>query len=143
MMKQYTRREVLDEAKELAAMLANTEEIERFKQVEAKINKNEKVQSLISRIKRLQKQAVNLQAYEKTEALNKVETEIDNIQDELDSIPIVQEFKEIQVVVNDVLQLVSGTIAREVTNQVIKDTDGDLLAGETGSKSKNKTTCGN
>ena len=141
-MTQYTRQEVLKEAKELASMLAKTEEIERFKQIEAKINDNEKVQRLISRIKTLQKQAVNLQAYEKTEALNKVETEIDNVQEELDSIPIVQEFKEIQVIVNDVLQLVSGTIAREVTNQVIVDTDGDLLSGETGSKAKNKTSCG-
>src|SRR5690625_4457759 len=142
-MKQYTRQEVLTEAKQLAEMLSKTEEIERIKVVEAKINANQKVQRLISRIKRLQKQAVNLQAYEKTEALKKVETEIDTIQDELDSIPIVQEFKEIQGVVNDVLQLVSGTIAREVTNQVIKDTDGDLLAGKTGSQSKNQTTCGN
>lgn len=141
-MTQYTRQQVLNEAKELAAMLAQTEEIERFKQLEAKINENEKVQRLISRIKTLQKQAVNLQAYEKTEALKKVETEIDNVQNELDGIPIVQEFKEIQVVVNDVLQLVSGTIAREVTDHVIRDTGGDLLSGETGSKVKNKTSCG-
>lgn len=141
-MVEYTRDQVLTEAKELASMLAKTEEIERFKQVEAKINQNEKVQKLISRIKTLQKQAVNLQAYEKTEALKKVEAEIDRVQEEIDSIPVVQEFQEIQVVVNDVLQLVSGTIAREVTNHVIKDTDGDLLAGETGSKTKNnKTSC--
>src|SRR5690625_1059894 len=139
-MKQYTRQEVLTEAKQLAEMLSKTEEIERFKVVEAKINANQKVQRLISRIKRLQKQAVNLQAYEKTEALKKVETEIDTVQDELDAIPIVQEFKEIQRVVNDVLQLVSGTIAREVTNHVIKDTDGDLLTGETSTKVKNVTS---
>src|SRR5690625_3411287 len=140
-MKVYTRKEVLDEAKQLATMLAKTEEIERFKQLEAKINSNEKVQRLISRIKSLQKQAVNLQAYDKKEALKKVEAEIDRVQDELDRIPIVQEFKEIQGVVNDVLQLVSGTIAREVTNHVIKDTDGDLLKGETGSKIKNGSSC--
>lgn len=140
-MKVYSREEVLNEAKQLAAMLSKTEEIERFKQVEAKINENEKVQRLISRIKALQKQAVNLQAYEKTEALNKVEAEMDLLQEELDNIPIVAEFKEIQGVVNDVLQLVSGTIAREVTNHVIKDTGGDMLAGETGSKTKNKSSC--
>lgn len=140
-MKQYTRQEVLTEAKELAAMLAKTEEIERFKEVEAKINANEKIQRLIKRIKTLQKSAVNLQAYEKTAALKKVEDEIENCQTELDNIPIVQEFQEIQVIVNDILQLVSGTIAREVTNHVIKDTDGDLLTGETGSKAQNKTAC--
>jgi cell fate (sporulation/competence/biofilm development) regulator YmcA (YheA/YmcA/DUF963 family) len=134
----YTRTEVLTEAKALAEKLAHTEEIERFKQVEAKINENQKIQRMISQIKTLQKSAVNLQAYDKQEALKKVETEIDKVQNELDSIPIVQEFKEIQVVVNDVLQLVSGTIAREVTNHVIRDTNGDLLAGETGSKANNK-----
>ncbi|UJL48002.1 RicAFT regulatory complex protein RicA family protein [Virgibacillus sp. NKC19-16] len=138
-MAEYTRAQVLEEAKKLADMLASTEEIDRFKQVEAKINDNKKVQQLIKKIKTLQKQAVNFQAYEKKEALKKVEAEIDRLQEEIDGIPVVQEFKETQVVVNDVLQLVSGTIAREVTNNVIESTGGDILAGETGSKAKNST----
>lgn len=133
-MSEYTRKEVLDEARKLATMLANTEEIDRFKQVEAKINDNEKVQKLISNIKILQKQAVNLQAYEKKAALEKVEVEIDRLQAEIDDIPVVQEFKEIQVVVNDILQLVTGTIAREVTNNVIEATGGDVLQGKTGTE---------
>lgn len=131
-MAKYNRTEILDEARSLANMLAHTEEIERFKQVEAKINNNNKVQQLISRIKTLQKQAVNFQAYEKKEALNKVEAEIDRLQEEIDNIPVVQEFKEIQIIVNDILQLVSGTIAREVTNHVIEATGGDVLQGKTG-----------
>lgn len=64
-MAEYTRTQILEEAKKLADMLANTEEIDRFKQVEAKINENKKVQKLIQKIKTLQKQAVNFQAYEK------------------------------------------------------------------------------
>ncbi|BAC13585.1 hypothetical conserved protein [Oceanobacillus iheyensis HTE831] len=140
-MTEYTRKEVLDEAKKLANMLASTEEIDRFKQVEAKLNENKKVQSLIQKIKTLQKQAVNFQAYEKREALKRVEEEIDRLQAEIDDIPVVQEFKETQIVVNDVLQLVSKTIAREVTNEVIESTGGDILAGETGSKAKNKSGC--
>lgn len=140
-MAEYTRTEVMDQAKKLANMLANTDEIDRFKQVEAKINGNQKVQQLITKIKTLQKQAVNFQAYEKKEALKRVEEEIDRLQEEIDSIPVVQEFKESQVNVNDVLQLVTGTIAREVTNEVIESTGGDLLSGETGSKLKNGSTC--
>src|SRR5699024_2397886 len=38
MMAEYTRKEVLDEARHLASMLSNIEEINRFKEVEAKIN---------------------------------------------------------------------------------------------------------
>ncbi|WP_010649194.1 RicAFT regulatory complex protein RicA family protein [Oceanobacillus massiliensis] len=140
-MTEYNRKEILDEAKKLASMLAGTEEIDRFKQVEAKINENKKVQSLIQKIKTLQKQAVNFQAYDKKEALKRIEEEIDRLQAEIDDIPVVQEFKETQIVVNDVLQLVSKTIAREVTNQVIESTDGDLLAGETGSKAQNQSGC--
>ncbi|MEW9676642.1 RicAFT regulatory complex protein RicA family protein [Lentibacillus sp. L22] len=140
-MAEYTRSQVLDQAKKLANMLASTEEIDRFKQVEAKINENQKVQQLITRIKALQKQAVNFQAYEKKEALKKVEAEIDRLQQEIDAIPVVQEFKETQIVVNDVLQLVTGTIAREVTNEVIESTGGDLLSGETGSKVRNSPAC--
>ncbi|MDL4838989.1 RicAFT regulatory complex protein RicA family protein [Aquibacillus rhizosphaerae] len=133
-MAQYTRKEVIEEAHKLAKMVADIEEIDRFKQIEAKLNENQKIQIIIKKIKALQKQAVNFQAYGKHEALKKVEAEIDRLQTEIDEIPIVQEFKDTQVVINDILQLVSNTIAREVTNEVIRSTDGDLLAGETGSK---------
>ncbi|MFD1387864.1 YlbF family regulator [Oceanobacillus sp. FSL W7-1293] len=140
-MAMYERKEVLDEARKLAAMLSNTEEIERFKQVEAKLNGNKKVQSLIKKIKTLQKQAVNFQAYDKKEALQRIEQEIDRLQNEIDEIPVVQEFKETQIVVNDVLQLVSKTISRTVTNDIIESTGGDVLKGETGSQTQNSSSC--
>ncbi|WP_026907559.1 RicAFT regulatory complex protein RicA family protein [Paucisalibacillus globulus] len=140
-MAEYTRTQVLEEARKLAEMLAGTEEIDRFRQVEAKLNENQKVTKLIQKIKTLQKQAVNFQAYEKREALKRIEEEIDRLQAEVDEIPIVQEFKETQIVVNDVLQLVSGTIAREVTNKVIEATGGDPLSGKTASADKNSVGC--
>ncbi|MFD1066297.1 RicAFT regulatory complex protein RicA family protein [Oceanobacillus locisalsi] len=142
-MAMYERKEVLDEARKLAAMLGSTEEIERFKEVEAKLNANQKVQSLIQKIKTLQKQAVNFQAYDKKEALQRIEQEIDRLQGEIDEIPVVQEFKESQIVVNDVLQLVSKTISRTVTNDIIESTGGDVLKGETGSQSQNSSSCAN
>ncbi|SRR5690554_4313901 len=132
-MAKYTRKEVIEEAKELARKLANIEEIDRFKQLEVKINQNTKIQSLIKKIKAAQKQAVNLQHYGKEEALKKVEDQIDRLQEELDEIPIVQEFKESQVVVNDLLQRVTNTIANEITDEIVRSTGGDVLKGETGS----------
>ncbi|KAB8138808.1 hypothetical protein F9U64_04095 [Gracilibacillus oryzae] len=132
-MAKYTRSEVMAEAHNLAKMMANIEEIDRFKQLEAKLNENNKIQATIKKIKALQKQAVNFQAYGKEEALQRVEKEIDRLQAEIDEIPVVQEFKESQVVINDLLQLVSNTIAREITNEVIRSTEGDVLAGKTGS----------
>lgn len=135
---QYTRQEVIDEAKRLAEMLANTEEIDRFKALEAKVNQSEKIQSHIKKIKALQKQVVNLQAYGKKEALSRVEKELERLQTELDEIPVVSEFKEIQVTVNNVLQLVSTTISREVTNHIIRATGGNVLEGRTGKEVPNE-----
>ncbi|WP_101843957.1 RicAFT regulatory complex protein RicA family protein [Halobacillus sp. Marseille-P3879] len=138
-MAQYTRKQVVDEAHKLAKMIADIEEIDRFKQIEAKLNENQKVQSHIKKIKALQKQAVNFQAYGKTEALERIEKEIDRLQDELDAIPIVAEFKDTQMVINDILQMISSTISREVTNEVIRSTGGDVLSGETGTKKENSS----
>ncbi|MDQ0159019.1 RicAFT regulatory complex protein RicA family protein [Alkalibacillus salilacus] len=135
-MAQYSRQEVIQEAKDLAVKLSKIEEIERFKQLEVKLNQNNKVQSYIKKIKALQKQAVNLQHYEKSEAQKRVEEELDRLQQELDEIPVVQEFKETQVVVNDILQRVSKTIAEEVTNEIIRATGGNVLKGETGKELK-------
>ncbi|MRG85321.1 RicAFT regulatory complex protein RicA family protein [Salinibacillus xinjiangensis] len=140
-MAEYTRKQVVDEANKLANMLANIEEIDRFKQIEEKLNNNERVQSLIRRIKAMQKQAVNLQHYGKKEAQEKAEKELDRMQAELDEIPIVAEFKEIQVTINDILQMISGTIAREVTNEIIRSTGGDVLTGQTKAQKENDQSC--
>ncbi|RAK23452.1 cell fate (sporulation/competence/biofilm development) regulator YmcA (YheA/YmcA/DUF963 family) [Anoxybacillus vitaminiphilus] len=136
-MAKYTKDDIVARAKELAKMIAETEEVDFFKKAEEKINQNEKVRSMINKIKSLQKQAVNLQHYGKHEALKKVEAEIDEIYEELSQIPIVEEFKQSQIEVNDLLQLVASTISKTVTDEIITSTGGDLLRGETGSQMKN------
>ncbi|WP_078595670.1 RicAFT regulatory complex protein RicA family protein [Evansella clarkii] len=127
----YSKQEVVDRAKELAKMIAETEEVDFFKRAELQINEHLKVQEIIGKIKSEQKEAVNLQHYQKTEALKAVEEKIDALQDELDSIPLVKEFKQSQQEVNNLLQLVSSTISNTVTNEIIKSTGGDLLKGTT------------
>src|SRR5690606_34109395 len=54
-----------------------------------------------------------------------------------DEIPIVQEFKQSQIEVNNLLQLVSSAISNKVTDEILISTGGDLLTGETGSQLKN------
>lgn len=137
-MAKYTKDEIVARASELAKMMAETEEVEFFKQAEAQIHENEKVRNLISEIKGLQKQAVNLHHYGKPEALKRTEDKIASIEAELDSIPVVQQFKESQGDVNDLLQLVASTISNQVTDEIITSTGGNLLSGETGAEIKNK-----
>lgn len=136
-MAKYTKDEIVERAKELAKMIAETEEVDFFKRAEAQINENEKIRATISNIKGLQKQAVNLQHFGKKEALKKTDDKITALQNELDEIPIVQEFKQSQIEVNELLQLVANTISNKVTDEIIVSTGGNLLSGETGSQIKN------
>ncbi|MFO1445988.1 RicAFT regulatory complex protein RicA family protein [Bacillus sp. Bva_UNVM-123] len=136
-MAKFTKDEIVARANELAQMIAETEEVDFFKRAEAQINENEKVRATISNIKGLQKQAVNLQHFGKKEALKKTEDKITALETELDELPIVQEFKQSQIEVNELLQLVANTISNKVTDEIITSTGGNLLSGETGSQIKN------
>lgn len=135
--KLYTKDEIVEKAKEIAHMIANTEQVEFFKKAEAQINENQFVREKIASLKTLQKQAVNFQHLGKERALKLVEGKIEAIEKEIDELPIVQEFKQSQFEVNNLLQLVSNAIANSVTDEVIESTGGDVLKGETGSKVKN------
>lgn len=137
--KLYTKDDIIAKSKEIANMIANTEEVEFYKRAEAQINENTKIRENIASLKSLQKQAVNFQQYGKEKALKIIEEKIEKIQNEIDEVPIVQEFKQSQYEVNNLLQLVSNTIANNVTNEIITSTGGDLRRGETGSYVKATT----
>ena len=137
MTKIYTTDEIVSKAKELAHMIANTEEVEFFKEAEEKINENQFVREKIASLKTLQKSAVNFEALGKERGLKVIEERIEGIEKEIDELPIVQEFKRSQFEVNQLLQLVSNAIANAVTDEVIESTGGDVLKGETGSKVRN------
>lgn len=138
-MVKFTKDDIVARARELAQMIAEMEEVAFFKRAEAQIHENEKVRATISNIKGLQKQAVNLQHFGKKEALKKTEDKIIALENELDEIPVVQEFKQSQIEVNELLQLVANTISNTVTDEVITSTGGDLLSGETGAHIKNSS----
>ncbi|KGR76222.1 RicAFT regulatory complex protein RicA family protein [Ureibacillus manganicus] len=135
--KLYTKEEIVEKAKEIAHMIANTEQVDFFKKAEAQINDNQFVREKIASLKTLQKQAVNFQHLGKERALKLIEEKIEKIEQEIDELPIVQEFKQSQYEVNNLLQLVSNAIANSVTDEVIESTGGDVLKGETGSKVRN------
>ncbi|WP_432359218.1 RicAFT regulatory complex protein RicA family protein [Sporosarcina sp. UB5] len=137
MEKLYTKEEIIEKAREIAHMIANTEQVEFFKRAEEQINENQKIREKIASLRSLQTQAVNFQMYEKERALAIIEGKIDKIQEEIDDVPIVQEFKQSQLDVNELLQLVSNTIANSVTDEIIESTGGDIRRGKTGSYVKN------
>jgi len=113
------KEDVQAKARELADMMAQSEEVAHYRRAEAKINKHERVQQLIAAIKKKQKEAV---AFEKTfnnpEMVKKIEAEISELQDELDSIPIVTEFQQSQTDINYLLQLVINIVRDTLTEKI-------------------------
>ncbi|WP_404409302.1 RicAFT regulatory complex protein RicA family protein [Jeotgalibacillus malaysiensis] len=137
MEKRYTKKEIIARAKELAQMITETEEVDFFKRAEAQIQENQKIREKIASLRSLQKQAVNFQHYGKHEALKMIEAKIEKVENEIDEIPIVQEFKQSQTEVNDLLQMVANTVSNTVTDEIIRQTGGDIMKGETGAQVKN------
>lgn len=137
MEKMVTRDEIVKQAEKLAFLIAQSEEVDFFKKAEAQVNSNDKVQQLINAIKLFQKHAVQYEHYEKKNALDDAEHKLENLQQELDEIPIVQEFKQSQLEVNDLLQMITSIISNTVTDQIILATGGDPLSGKTGSANQN------
>ncbi|CEA04613.1 hypothetical protein BN1050_02050 [Metalysinibacillus saudimassiliensis] len=139
MTKQYTKDDLIIKAREIAHMIANTEQVEIFKAAEAKINENQEVREKIESLKALQKQAVNFEHLGKERGVKIIESKIEQIENEINEVPVVQQFKMTQMDVNELLQLVSNTIANHVTNEIVESTGGDVLRGETGSYVENKS----
>lgn len=133
--KLYTQKDILDKARELATMMSLTKEVDFYKRAEAQIKLNERVQDLIQELKQKQKQVVMFESMNKKELVQKLEAELDQLHEQLDEIPVVSEFKQSQVDVNDLLQMVTNVITNAVSERIILDTGGDPLKGETGSPS--------
>ncbi len=117
------REDILEKARELAGLLATSNEVRFFQQAEKQIAGNDHIQTLISAIKKKQKEIVAFESFENKKMVEKIEKEIDELQDQLDAIPIVSQFKQSQEDINYLLQLVMG---------VIRDTISDTIRVEQG-----------
>ncbi|UUZ95651.1 YlbF family regulator [Paenibacillus sp. P25] len=112
------REDILAKAKELAELLSTSREVEFFQQAERQINNNDHIQTLISAIKKKQKEIVAFEQFENQQMVKKIEKEIEELQDELDSIPIVSEFKQSQEDINYLLQLIMSVIRDTISEKI-------------------------
>lgn len=118
------REDIMAKAKELADLISTSDEVEVYQKAEQQIQHHERVQSLISQIKKKQKEVVAFETTFKNEAMvKKIEAEMAALEEELDSIPIVNEFRQTQHDINYLLQLIIS---------VVKDRLSEKIAVETG-----------
>ncbi|MBW5444489.1 hypothetical protein GE107_00225 [Cohnella sp. CFH 77786] len=113
------REDILARARELAHLITTTEEVSLFQRAEKLIQANEKVQGLIAQMKKKQKELVAFETTFKNEQMvEKIQKEIDALQDELDEMPVVQQFQQSQVDVNYLLQSIVSIIRDTVAEKI-------------------------
>ncbi|WP_124727486.1 RicAFT regulatory complex protein RicA family protein [Staphylospora marina] len=120
---------VLEKARRLARNLQNSQEISRFRIAERQVNESPTVQETIREIKRKQKELVHANHYGKTEYARMLRGELDRLNQKLDDLPIVREYRQAQVEVNDLLQTIQRVIADTVAKTVRVETGGDSPGG--------------
>jgi len=117
------REEIIEKARELAAIISRSEEAEIFRKAEEKIGKSEHVQGLIKAIKKKQKEIVGFEALGNKKMAAKIEQEIAVLQEELDGIPLVREYQQMQVELNELLQTTVGAVKDTVSARIELERD--------------------
>ncbi|OYD09534.1 RicAFT regulatory complex protein RicA family protein [Paludifilum halophilum] len=124
---------VLVHAAQLGRRLLETEEIQRFRSAEEQIQNSRRVNGLIEEIKRKQKELVHAKHYQKHEYIRQLEADLDRLHREMDELPIVREYQQTQVEVNDLLQTLQSIVAGAVSERLDVETGGDVGGGGCGS----------
>jgi cell fate (sporulation/competence/biofilm development) regulator YmcA (YheA/YmcA/DUF963 family) len=113
------REDIMNKAKELAALISTSDEVHIFKHAETLVDQNERVQTLISAIKKKQKEVVAFETtFKNSDMVQKIESEMQELQDELDGIPIVQQFQQTQHDINYLLQLVISIVKESLSEKI-------------------------
>ncbi|WP_106765992.1 RicAFT regulatory complex protein RicA family protein [Paenibacillus faecalis] len=120
------QKDIMSKAEELAELISSSEEVKMFQQAEEKIRHHKHVQELIKTMKKKQKEIVAFESFQNKEMVEKIEREIEDLQDELDQIPLVAEFQQSQSDINYLLQLVVSVIHDTVSQKINVETGKDV-----------------
>ncbi|WP_166237809.1 RicAFT regulatory complex protein RicA family protein [Paenibacillus turpanensis] len=126
------REDILAKAEDLAGLIMTSDEVRTFQEAERKISGHKEIQDIISSIKRKQKEIVAFQSFQNEKMVQKIEQEIEELQDKLDQYPIVTEFRQTQEDLNYLLQLIIN---------IVKDTVSDQINVESGTAVSSGGSC--
>ena len=83
-------------------------------------------------MKKKQKEIVAFEKFQNTSMVSKIEKEIDDLQEELDNIPIVAEFQQSQSDLNYLLQMIMTAIRDTVSEKLVVEEGKDVPASKCG-----------
>lgn len=106
----YSKEDILKHADTLANRINNLEIVKDYQTIEKQIHSNKTIENKMKNLKKQQKQSVNFQNYGKDNAFQQSENQIHHIEDEINQLPIVEEFRSAQYDANDLLQMMIKTM---------------------------------
>ncbi|WP_172252911.1 YlbF family regulator [Saccharibacillus deserti] len=121
----WNRSDIQVKTRELAGMLTSSEEVRIFQQAERQIQGHERIQTLIATIKKKQKEVVAFEAMKNAKMAALIEEELNELQEELDAIPIVGDYQEGQVEINGLLQMIISAIHSTVSEKIAVEKGAD------------------
>lgn len=123
------KHQVLQLAEQFADKVRTSIEVQRFQLAESQVYQSQSVQNLIETIKKKQKELVHAKHYGKTMYRKQLEQELDNLHYKLDHLPIVMEYQQSQVEMNELLQTIQQAIAQTVSQKLEVETGGEVVSG--------------
>ncbi|MEI5990637.1 hypothetical protein A5881_002142 [Enterococcus termitis] len=116
-----TDKRINEELMKLLALLGEDELIQRYKELEEKVQSNEKLTALVEQIKAAQKDAVQFAHYDKPEAEKAAIKRADELTKEFDEHPLVVAYREQLMEANDLLQHVTDMIQYRINEELEKE----------------------
>lgn len=110
-----------EELTKLLTLLGEDELIQRYKELEEKVQNNEKLTDLVEQIKAAQKDAVQFAHYDKPEAEKAAIKRADELTKEFDEHPLVVAYREQLMEANDLLQHVTDMIQYRINEELEKE----------------------
>ncbi|WP_207695276.1 hypothetical protein DOK67_0000817 [Enterococcus sp. DIV0212c] len=116
-----TDKKINEELTKLLTLLGEDELIQRYKELEEKVQNNEKLTDLVEQIKAAQKDAVQFAHYDKPEAEKAAIKRADELTKEFDEHPLVVAYREQLMEANDLLQHVTDMIQYRINEELEKE----------------------
>ncbi|EOI06756.1 hypothetical protein UAY_00098 [Enterococcus moraviensis ATCC BAA-383] len=116
-----TDKKINEELTKLLSLLGEDELIKRYKELEEKVEHNEKLTDLVEQIKAAQKDAVQFAHYDKPEAEKAAIKRADDLTKEFDEHPLVVAYREQLIEANDLLQHVTDMIQYRINEELEKE----------------------
>ena len=115
--------QILKKAEELAKSISEKEEAELYQRAESQIKTHQKIQDIITQIKKKQQELVNAKHLKKSNYIQQLEAELDALNNKLHDIPLVYQYQQSQKDLNKYVQTIIKLLKEQLSTEIKLDSD--------------------